>query len=166
VKRRRLVGIAQWFEQFAHRATIWAGSYWAFVLAILVILLWAITGPLFNFSDTWQLVINTGTTIVTFIMVFLIQQSQNKEALVVQVKLNEIIAAMQGASNRLINIEDLTEAEVRHLHERYHKFAHKVQKCTDLTEAHSIEEALLRKAGQSAKKSPPSAANTPTTGAT
>ncbi len=86
-----------------------------------IVVVWLVTGPLFGFSDTWQLVINTGTTIVTFLMVFLIQRSQNKDSLAVQLKLNELVAAVQGASNRLIDVEDLTEEELRALHRHYAK---------------------------------------------
>src|SRR5688572_660681 len=100
------------WEQFAHRATVWTGSSWAFALALGAIGLWVITGPLFGFSDTWQLVINTSTTIITFLMVFLIQRAQNKDALAIQLKLNELVAAVRGASNRLINVEELSEEEV------------------------------------------------------
>src|SRR5438876_1872548 len=106
-------------ERASGWATRWTGSSIAFAIAVGVILVWAVTGPLFGFSDTWQLVINTGTTIVTFLMVFLIQRSQNKDALVLHLKLNEIVAALEGASNRLINVEDLTEDEVRMLHGYY-----------------------------------------------
>src|SRR5262245_19191100 len=107
-----MVRNARWFERVAHAATVWAGSSLGFALALGVMLFWLLTGPVFRFSDTWQLVINTGTTIVTFLMVFLIQRSQNKEAQAIQLKLNEIVAILEGASNRLINVEDLSEAEV------------------------------------------------------
>jgi hypothetical protein len=90
----------QTLEQVSRWATRWAGSSWAFSLAVLVIVVWLVTGPIFHFSDTWQLVINTGTTIVTFLMVFLIQRAQNKDGLAIQLKLNEIVAALDGASNR------------------------------------------------------------------
>src|SRR4051812_27669174 len=96
-------------ERFTVWVTRWMGSVHAFVLALLIVLAWAVTGPIFNFSDTWQLVINTGTTIVTFLMVFIIQRAQNKDTLAVQLKLNEVIAALRGASNRLIDVEDLPE---------------------------------------------------------
>src|SRR3954454_20053766 len=102
-------------ERFAAAATRWTGSAFAFVAAVSVILVWIVTGPIFHFSDTWQLVINTGTTIVTFLMVFLIQRAQNKDSLAMQIKLNELIAAIEGASNRLISAEDLSEEELRAL---------------------------------------------------
>src|SRR5262245_16206951 len=106
-------------ERFARGATEWTGSSWAFGLAVLIVVVWAVTGPIFGFSDTWQLVINTGTTVVTFLMVFLIQRSQNKDALAVHLKLNELVASLQGASNRLINIEDMSEKEIETLHRHY-----------------------------------------------
>ena len=109
-------------EQFAGAVAEWAGGSLAFAFAVVLIIVWAASGPYFHYSDTWQLVINTGTTVITFLMVFLIQRSQNKDARAVHLKLNEIVASLQGASNRLINVEDLTEAEVRALHERYSQF--------------------------------------------
>jgi low affinity Fe/Cu permease len=139
-KNRRL-GIV---ERFARHATEWTGSSWAFGLAVLIVLVWAATGPIFGFSDTWQLVINTGTTVVTFLMVFLIQRSQNKDALAVHLKLNELVASLQGASNRLINIEDLSEKEIETLHRHYRHLVQLAQQCGDLTQSHSIEEAAAR----------------------
>jgi len=106
-------------EAFSIWVTRWTGSSWAFALALSVILLWGVTGPVFRFSDTWQLVINTGTTIVTFLMVFVIQRAQNKESKAIQLKLDEIVAAMKGASNRLISAEDLSEREIEVLSRRY-----------------------------------------------
>src|ERR1051325_4877405 len=99
-------------ERFSLKATKATGTSWAFVIAVVVLIVWGISGPLFNFSDTWQLVINTGTTIVTFLMVFLIQRTQNKDAQAIHLKLNEIVAAMEGASNRLIDVEDPSEDNV------------------------------------------------------
>src|SRR5512141_672250 len=106
-------------ESLSRRATEWAGSTWAFAIACVVILAWGLTGPIFRYSDTWQLVINTGTTIVTFLMVFLIQRAQNKESKAVQLKLNEIVAAIQGASNRLIDVENLSETELARLQKHF-----------------------------------------------
>jgi low affinity Fe/Cu permease len=131
-------------ERFARWATLRAGSSWAFALALGTIIVWLVTGPLFGFSDTWQLVINTGTTIVTFLMVFLIQRSQNKESQAVQLKLNEIVAAIEGASNRLINVEDMSEEDVAILHRHYRKLAQLARRDGTLTESHSIEEAERR----------------------
>jgi low affinity Fe/Cu permease len=108
-----------WFGQLASRAASAAGHYLAFVLAAAIVLAWGLSGPLFRFSTTWQLVINTGTTIVTFLMVFLIQNAQNRESQAVQLKLDELIRAVGAASNRLIDIEDGTEDELARLRERY-----------------------------------------------
>jgi len=109
------------FGQFAAQASAWLGSKWAFVGAILVILVWALTGPLFHFSDTWQLVINTGTTIVTFLMVFLIQNTQNRDARAINLKLNELIRAIDAARDQMINIESLSDMELQELHTKYEK---------------------------------------------
>ena len=130
-----------WLESVSGRVTTWAGSSWAFALAFGVVLAWAVTGPIFGFSNTWQLVINTGTTIVTFLMVFLIQRSQNKDSLAVHLKLNELVAAVSGASNRLISAEELTEDEVRILHKHFRRLVELAKKDEDFTRAHSIEEA-------------------------
>jgi low affinity Fe/Cu permease len=97
------------FDKFSHLATKYTGSSYAFLIAVLILIIWAISGPYFNYSDTWQLVINTGTTCVTFLMVFLIQQAQNKDTIAIHLKLNELIAANKYASNRLVSIEDFTE---------------------------------------------------------
>jgi low affinity Fe/Cu permease len=129
------------FERFARAATAFSGSTLALLLAGGVVLLWALSGPLFGFSPTWQLVINTGTTIVTFLMVFLIQRAQNKESLAVQLKLNELVAAVQGASNRLVNVEDLTEDELRVLHAHYATLARLAKEEADLLASHSVDEA-------------------------
>jgi len=107
------------FSKLAQAATVATGSPIAFFLAVSVIVVWAVLGPTFDYSDTWQLVINTGTTIVTFLMVFVIQHAQNKEMRAVQMKLNELIAALEGASNRLIDVEGNTEQEMDHLSGRY-----------------------------------------------
>ena len=130
-----------WLERMSGKATAWTGSSLAFGLAVGIILIWAITGPIFDFSNTWQLVINTGTTIVTFLMVFLIQRSQNKDSHAIHLKLNELVAAMRGASNRLINVEDLTEDEVEILNGHYDKLVELAKKDIQLTESHSIEDA-------------------------
>jgi len=110
-------------ERFTLAVTRWVGSVWAFNVALAFVLLWGLTGPIFGFSDTWQLVVNTLTTIVTFLMVFLLQRSQNKDTLAVQLKLNELVAAVKGASNRLIDVEDLSEDEIRKLHDRFKRLA-------------------------------------------
>lgn len=128
-------------ERVSGWATAWTGSSAAFAIAAGIIVVWLATGPLFGFSDTWQLVINTGTTIVTFLMVFLIQRSQNKDSHAIHLKLNELVAAVQGASNRLINVEDLTEEEVAILHRHYGRLVELAKKDLKLTESHSIEDA-------------------------
>jgi low affinity Fe/Cu permease len=127
-------------EKFSHAVTAWAGSTWAFATALAVIAIWAVTGPLFGFSDTWQLVINTGTTIVTFLMVFLIQRTQNKDALAIQVKLDELLAAQPGASNQLINVEDWSEDDISELHERFTVLSQRLKDVADAGGSHSIAE--------------------------
>jgi low affinity Fe/Cu permease len=140
-KRNRL---SQMLEKFSLKATTATGTSAAFILAVTVIVVWLITGPLFSFSDTWQLVINTGTTIITFLMVFLIQRTQNKDAQAIHLKLNEIVAALEGASNRLIDVEDLTEDDIQTLHKHYQKLVQMAKKDLKLTQSHSIEEAEAR----------------------
>jgi low affinity Fe/Cu permease len=142
--RKKINRLSQLLERFSRRATEATGTSTAFILALLVIIIWLITGPLFEFSDTWQLVINTGTTIVTFLMVFLIQRSQNKDALAIHLKLNEIVAALEGASNRLIDVEDLTEDEIKTLHNHYRRLVQMAKKDMQLTQSHSVEEADAR----------------------
>jgi low affinity Fe/Cu permease len=136
--------MGRWFERFSTRVTQWTGSTSAFATACGAIIVWAALGPIFGFSDTWQLVINTSTTIVTFLMVFLIQRTQNKDSLAIQLKLNEIVAAVNGASNRLIDVEDLSEEELRTLHKYYARLAAMAKKEATLTQSHSIEEAQAR----------------------
>jgi len=110
-----------WFGKFAASASGWLGSKWAFAAAIIVIVVWAATGPIFKFSDTWQLVINTGTTIVTFLMVFLIQNTQNRDARAINLKLNELIRAIGTARDQMIAIESLDDLELDELHASYEK---------------------------------------------
>jgi low affinity Fe/Cu permease len=131
-------------QRFSHKATQWTGRSAAFTLACLVIVVWLATGPLFGFSDTWQLVINTGTTVVTFLMVFLIQRTQNKDSLAVNLKLNEIVAAIEGASNRLIDVEDLSEEELDVIHKHFRHLVVMARKDALLTRSHSVEEAQAR----------------------
>ncbi len=142
--RKQRNKLSAMLERFSRKATEATGTSTAFILAVLVIVTWIVTGPLFHFSDTWQLVINTGTTIITFLMVFLIQRSQNKDALAIHLKLNEIVAALEGASNRLIDVEDLTEAEIKTLHTHYQKLVAMAKKDLKLTQSHSVEEAEAR----------------------
>ena len=128
-------------EWFSGQATAWAGSSWSFATAVGLLLLWALSGPLFGFSENWQLIVNTCTTIVTFLMVFLIQRAQNKESLAVQIKLNELLASQKGASNRLINAEDLTEDDIRELHGRFSKLSARLEQSADDCDQHSVSEA-------------------------
>lgn len=109
------------FHTFAQRTSLAVGSPWASVLAMLTIAIWAVTGPVFGFSDTWQLVINTGTTIVTFLMVFLIQNTQNRDAKVMHLKLDELIRAVKEARNNLIDLEDMSEEELKNLEREFRK---------------------------------------------
>src|SRR5437660_9899203 len=143
------------FWRFATAATRWTGSTFAFIAAVAVVLVWAVTGPLFRYSDTWQLTINTGTTIVTFLMVFLIQRSQNKDSLALQLKLNELVAAVEGASNRLIDVEDLSEEELALLHKHYQRLVVMAKKDLSLTHSHSIEEADQRHSSKATSRRPP-----------
>ena len=145
------------FEKFADWATLATGSSTAFIIAMSVIIIWGVTGPIFNYSDTWQLVINTGTTIVTFLMVFLIQKSQNKDSKAVHMKLNELIASHQGTSNRMVNIESLSEDQLDRLHQFYTELAELAEKEDDITRTHSIDAAeenhLLKLSGFKTRKS-------------
>jgi low affinity Fe/Cu permease len=115
------------FAAIAAKAAEVTGSFWSFSVAGLVVIVWALTGPAFGFSDTWQLVINTGTTVVTFLMVFVIQHAQNKDTRAIHLKLNELIASVEGASNRLIDVEEMTDAELSILYSRYRHLAQTAQ---------------------------------------
>ncbi len=135
LKRARLYGrISSWIT----RKT---GSPVASISAVLLIIIWAALGPVFHYSNTWQLVINTGTTIITFLMVFVIQQSQNKDTQALQLKLNELIASSDKASNRLVDIEDLTEDELQILKKYYITLSEKAEKEKDIYSSHSLDEA-------------------------
>ena len=129
------------FGRFAEKTTQYSGSTSVFVAALGLVVLWAATGPVFQYSAPWQLVINPGTPIITFLMVFLIQRAQNKDSLVLHLKLNELIAATQGASNRLINAQDFSEEEIKLIHQFYCLLAEKAKQDNDLGETHSVEEA-------------------------
>jgi low affinity Fe/Cu permease len=109
--------MTQQFSRFAHTVSYWAGQPVVFLSALAVVLMWMLTGPMFHYSDTWQLVINTGTTIVTFLMVFLIQNTQNRDTLAIQLKLSELVLAMKGAENKFAAIEDLSDEELQRLHD-------------------------------------------------
>lgn len=130
------------FELLARKATAFSGTTGVFITAVLIIVTWLVTGPFFKFSDTWQLVINTGTTIITFLMVFLIQRMQNKDSRAIHLKLNELVASLKGPSNRLIDVEELTEAELETLSRYYSRLAEMARREKDLSVSHSIEEAV------------------------
>ncbi len=141
MKKAKAGKFQQFFNKFSSKVTKASGSPAAFLIALSTILIWAITGPLFNYSDTWQLVINTGTTIITFLMVFIIQQTQNKDTMAMHLKLNELIACNSNASNRLIDIEDITEKELETLKKFYVKLAKLAAEETDVFATHSLDEA-------------------------
>ena len=132
---------ARLFNRISGKLTHAAGSPLASILAFLLIIGWGLTGPLFGFSDTWQLVINTSTTIITFLMVFIIQQTQNKDTTAIHMKLNELIACHEKASNRLVDIEDLTEEELSVIKQYYTKLSELAERERDLHSSHSLDEA-------------------------
>jgi len=136
--------ISDRLEDLSAAVTRWTGSTPAFACALAVVVGWAVLGPVFHFSNTWQLVVNTGTTIVTFLMVFLIQRTQNKDALAIHLKLNEIVAALDGASNRLIEVEALSEKDLQTLESYYSELAELARNEHDLAHSHSVEEARQR----------------------
>lgn len=129
------------FQKMANKTTKATGSPIAFITALAVIIIWGITGPIFKFSDTWQLVINTGTTIITFLMVFIIQHTQNKDTIAIQLKLNELIASNEKASNQLIDVEDLTEEDLAKIKKFYVRLADLAEKESDVSSTHSLKEA-------------------------
>jgi low affinity Fe/Cu permease len=155
-------GLNRFFDKFSTRATKITGSPWAFLIALGAIIIWAATGPMFGFSDTWQLIINTSTTIITFLMVFIIQQTQNKDTTAIHLKLNELIASNQQASNRLVDAEDLTEEELQVLKKFYVKLSSLAEKEKDIHATHSIDDAEglheSKSKTASAKKKPASPA--------
>lgn len=132
--------MAAWFNNVSNRVTRLAGRPITSIIAFVIVVIWAVTGPIFNYSDTWQLIINTGTTVITFLMVFVIQQSQNKDTMAIQLKLNELIASNEKASNRLIEIEDLTEEELQVLKKFYIKLSALAEKENEIFSSHSIDE--------------------------
>ena len=129
------------FEAFATSVTKATGSTPAFIIAFVMVLIWGATGPVFHYSETWQMVINTGTTIITFLMVFLIQKAQNKDSLAIQLKLNELVAAHEFASNRLVDVENMTEEELKIIQKYYTKLKTATAKEESLQQSHSIDEA-------------------------
>jgi low affinity Fe/Cu permease len=136
----RSSAVTRW-ERLASSVTLFAGSNWGFGCAGLLVLIWLASGPLVGYSEMWQLAINTSTTIVTFLMVFLIQRSQNKESKAVQLKLNEIVAALEGASNRMISVEDLGEKELDALAQQFRSLLMTAKQSPTMTESLSIEGA-------------------------
>jgi low affinity Fe/Cu permease len=133
---------ASGFEKASNTITLYSGSSPVFITAVGFILVWGLSGPIFHYSNTWLLIVNTVTSIITFLMVFLIQKSQNKESIAVQLKLNELIAASKGASNRLLNIQDLSENELKTLYEHYKTLVELTQKAESNTQSHSVEDAI------------------------
>src|SRR5205807_7223990 len=129
------------FRIFARRSSIVLGSAWAFVAAIMIIIVWALTGPTFHYSDTWQLIINTGTTIVTFLMVFLIQNTQNRDAKAVHLKLDEIIRALKGARNELLDLEELSDDDLAKLEQQFQRIRRKAEH-----DGHSVKETAVKEA--------------------
>jgi low affinity Fe/Cu permease len=142
--REQHTGLEGVADRVAAAVTHWAGSSWGFGLAFGIVIVWGVSGPLFRWSDTWQLVINTGTTIVTFLMIFLVQRSQNRDGLAIQLKLNELVAAMQGASNRLIDVESFSEKDLKTLHAHYQRLVEMARDDEDVAASHSVDEAKQR----------------------
>ena len=134
-------GIKKKFGAFSSWVTKATGSSTAFFIALLIVVVWALTGPIFHFSETWQLVINTGTTIITFLMIFVIQQSQNKDTLALHLKLNELIAASEFTSNRLIDSEELTEEELLVIKKYYKRLSYITKSEDSICKSHSVDEA-------------------------
>lgn len=150
VQKKRRSKVSAIFDKVSNKITRAAGRPMASILAFCFVMVWAITGPLFEFSNTWQLIINTSTTIITFLMVFIIQQSQNKDTIALQLKLNELIACQAHASNRLIDIEDLTADELEVLKKFYVELSQLAESERDLYSSHSLDEA--RKVHSNKKK--------------
>jgi low affinity Fe/Cu permease len=126
---------AEWFDAFARKTATLCGKPVVFLAAVITVITWACTGPLFGFSDTWQLVVNTGTTIVTFLMVFLIQNTQNRDTLAVQIKLSELIISVKGAKNQLASAEDLSESELEKLRKEYCALAESAEEALEVRRA-------------------------------
>jgi low affinity Fe/Cu permease len=127
-ERDFLCVVSDAFRVFARRSSMMLGSAWAFAGAVLVICIWILTGPTFHFSDTWQLIINTATTVITFLMVFLIQNTQNRDAKAMHLKLDEIIRALKGARNQLVDLEDLSDEELKKLDEQFRRLRTKAER--------------------------------------
>jgi low affinity Fe/Cu permease len=133
--------VGRMFERISVAVTRWAGSSWGFAFALVSVLLWATLGPSMRYSPGWHLIINTGTTVVTFLMVFLIERSQSKDARAIQLKLNELVAALAGASNRLVAIEELSEEELEKLHRRFRTIAEKADREAHTGSPRSVDDA-------------------------
>jgi low affinity Fe/Cu permease len=145
-KTKKSKKFSLFFDRMATKVTKASGKPAAFIIACVLIILWAVTGPIFHYSDTWQLVINTSTTIITFLMVFIIQQTQNKDTIALQIKLNELIASSESASNRLVNVEDLTTDDLEMLKKFYIRLSSLAKKESDIHISHSLDEADIRHA--------------------
>jgi low affinity Fe/Cu permease len=141
MKKGKVINKQGIVEAFAVRVTKITGSTGAFIFAFMLVLVWGATGPVFHYSENWQLVINTGTTIITFLMVFLIQRAQNKDSLAIQLKLNELVAAHDFASNRLVDIENIPEAELKIIQKYYSHLSKLTKQEESLLQSHSIDEA-------------------------
>lgn len=153
MKKKKKSALGLFFNRFSNGVTKVTGRPIAFIMATLIIIIWGVTGPIFHFSDTWQLVINTGTTIITFLMVFVIQHSQNKDTVAIQLKLNELIAANCDASNRLIAIEDLTDEELEVIKKYYTHLSQAAKNEHNIFATHSLDEAKQNAASKSQEKS-------------
>jgi low affinity Fe/Cu permease len=130
------------FRHFARKSSAVLGTAWAFISALIIIAVWGLTGPVFHFSDTWQLIINTGTTIVTFLMVFLIQNTQNRDAKAMHLKLDELIRAIKGARNRLVDLEKLSDEELKQLEEQFTRLRNKAsERASEIEEIEEEKEA-------------------------
>lgn len=143
-KKKTAKNFSSFFDRMATTVTKASGRPAAFIIACIIIVSWGVTGPLFHYSDTWQLVINTGTTIITFLMVFIIQQTQNKDTIALQIKLNELIASSPSASNRLVDVENLTTDDLEMLKNFYTKLSALAKKEKDIHNSHSLDEAEAR----------------------
>ena len=143
MNKEEVGALSQWFRRFSVSAAKGVGNKWAFIAALLIIIGWAATGPIFHFSDTWQLIINTGTTIVTFLMVFLIQNTQNRDAKAIHLKLDELIRAVKGARTRLVNLEESSDDELEALHLEFERVQHRAQ--TKLDHMHRTKDQVQTK---------------------
>lgn len=135
----------EFFRKFANKTSAIVGSPWAFIAAVTIIIIWAFSGPIFGFSDTWQLVINTGTTIITFLMVFLIQNTQNRDAKAIHLKLDELIRSVEGARDELVDLEDLSDDDLKKLQKQFEELRKKQgEQVDDHVEKHidALEEEL------------------------